>query len=71
VEDSENVDILHSEYFLLSRKTASETQKISFTIPIPKSNLTVDELPAQIFVRSVMFSVLLFIVYQYCFVLGI
>ncbi|KAJ3219925.1 activating signal cointegrator 1 complex subunit [Dinochytrium kinnereticum] len=53
VEDSENIEILHSEYFLLGRRDASETQYITFTIPIPRTSTTVDELPPQIFVRAV------------------
>jgi hypothetical protein len=53
VEDPEHIEILHSEYFLMGRKNASETQKLSFTIPIPRSSSTVDELPPQIFVRAV------------------
>ncbi|KAJ3318638.1 hypothetical protein HDU76_000778 [Blyttiomyces sp. JEL0837] len=52
VEDAENVEILHSEYFLMSKKMVSETQKLAFTIPIPRSSATVDELPPQIFVRA-------------------
>ncbi|KAI8847431.1 Sec63 Brl domain-containing protein [Chytridium lagenaria] len=51
--DSENVEILHSEYFLLGKRDANETQKITFTIPIPRTSSTVDELPPQIFVRAV------------------
>ncbi|KAJ1555242.1 hypothetical protein HK405_002907, partial [Cladochytrium tenue] len=53
VEDAENVEILHSEYFLLSKKQANEPQKLVFTIPIPRTSSTVDELPPQIFVRAV------------------
>lgn len=53
VEDAENVEILHSEYFLLTRKAALETQTLTFTIPIPRSSSTVDELPSQIYVRAV------------------
>ncbi|CAG8523268.1 12523_t:CDS:10 [Ambispora gerdemannii] len=34
VVDSEDVEIYHSEYFLLSRKQLGESQKIGFTIPI-------------------------------------
>ncbi|KAJ3020927.1 UNVERIFIED_CONTAM: activating signal cointegrator 1 complex subunit [Siphonaria sp. JEL0065] len=52
VEDSESVEILHSEYFLLTKKAALETQKLVFTIPIPRTNSTADELPPQIYVRA-------------------
>ncbi|KAJ3135746.1 hypothetical protein HK100_002436 [Physocladia obscura] len=51
VEDSESIEILHSEYYLLNKKTANETQKLTFTIPIPRATSTADELPTQIFVR--------------------
>ncbi|KAG0229103.1 activating signal cointegrator 1 complex subunit [Actinomortierella wolfii] len=47
VEDSNNTEILHSEYFLLSRKQLGQTQTIAFTIPV------VEPLPPQIFVRAV------------------
>ncbi|KAI9341779.1 Sec63 Brl domain-containing protein [Zopfochytrium polystomum] len=53
VEDSENVEILHSEYFLLNKKQVNQPQKLVFTIPIPRSSSTVDELPPQIFARAV------------------
>ncbi|KAI8815177.1 Sec63 Brl domain-containing protein [Cladochytrium replicatum] len=53
VEDSEHIEILHSEYLLLSKRQADEPQKLGFSIPIPKTNSTVDELPPQIFVRAV------------------
>ncbi|KAJ3405457.1 activating signal cointegrator 1 complex subunit [Chytriomyces hyalinus] len=52
VEDSESIEILHSEYFLLTKKAANETQKLTFTIPIPRTTSTTDELPPQIFVRA-------------------
>ncbi|ORY41007.1 Sec63-domain-containing protein [Rhizoclosmatium globosum] len=52
VEDSESIGILHSEYFLLNKKTALEPQKLVFTIPIPRTDSTSDELPPQIFVRA-------------------
>ncbi|KAG0252151.1 activating signal cointegrator 1 complex subunit [Actinomortierella ambigua] len=49
VEDSSNTnaDILHSEYFLLSRKQLGQPQTIAFTIPV------IEPLPPQIFVRAV------------------
>ncbi|KAG0348201.1 hypothetical protein BG004_005744 [Podila humilis] len=47
VEDSNNTEILHSEYFLLSRKQLGQVQTITFTIPV------VEPLPPQIFVRAV------------------
>ncbi|KAF9171872.1 hypothetical protein BGX20_006778 [Mortierella sp. AD010] len=47
VEDSNNTDILHSEYFLLSRKQLGQPQVITFTIPV------IEPLPPQIFVRAV------------------
>lgn len=47
VEDSNNTEILHSEYFLLSRKMLGQPQVITFTIPV------VEPLPPQIFVRAV------------------
>ncbi|KAG9295645.1 hypothetical protein G9A89_002963 [Geosiphon pyriformis] len=47
VEDSQNIEIYHSEYFLLSRKQLGETQKIGFTIPVQ------EPLPPQIYIRAV------------------
>ncbi|KAG0300672.1 hypothetical protein BGZ98_008986, partial [Dissophora globulifera] len=47
VEDSNNTDILHSEYFLLSRKQLGQPQIITFTIPV------IEPLPPQIYVRAV------------------
>ncbi|KAG0004796.1 activating signal cointegrator 1 complex subunit [Modicella reniformis] len=47
VEDSNNTEILHSEYFLLSRKQLGQPQVITFTIPV------IEPLPPQIFVRAV------------------
>ncbi|KAF9970658.1 activating signal cointegrator 1 complex subunit [Actinomortierella ambigua] len=49
VEDSSssNAEILHSEYFLLSRKQLGQPQTIAFTIPV------IEPLPPQIFVRAV------------------
>ncbi|KAI8617669.1 Sec63 Brl domain-containing protein [Chytriomyces sp. MP71] len=52
VTDGEQSDILHSEYFLLTKKAALETQKLTFTIPIPRTSSTVDELPPQIYVTA-------------------
>ncbi|KAJ3337146.1 activating signal cointegrator 1 complex subunit [Gonapodya sp. JEL0774] len=53
VEDAEHTEILHSEYLLISKKQARETAKLSFTIPLPKTSSTSDELPPQIFIRAV------------------
>jgi len=53
VEDAENTEILHSEYFLLSVKQKGETQKLGFSIPIPHTDSTTDGLPPQIFVRAI------------------
>ncbi|KAJ3008876.1 activating signal cointegrator 1 complex subunit [Thoreauomyces humboldtii] len=53
VEDSEHTEILYSEYFLLHRRQQDESQKIGFTIPVPSTSSTVDELPPQIYVRAV------------------
>lgn len=53
VEDPEHTEILHHEYFLLSKRQQNETQKLGFVIPIPKTSATSDELPPQIYVRSV------------------
>ncbi|CAJ0834499.1 14079_t:CDS:10, partial [Entrophospora sp. SA101] len=47
VEDSENVELYHSEYFLLSRKQNGETQKLGFNI------LVNEPLPPQIFIKIV------------------
>ena len=47
VEDSNNTEILHSEYFLLSRKQLGQPQVITFTIPV------IEPLPPQIFVRAI------------------
>jgi hypothetical protein len=47
------VDILHSEFFLLSKKQANEVQKLEFVIPIPKTDSTTDQLPPQIYIRAV------------------
>ncbi|CAG8651394.1 1656_t:CDS:10, partial [Funneliformis mosseae] len=46
VEDSENVELYHSEYFILNRKQLGETQKIGFAIPI-------QELPPQLYIRVI------------------
>ncbi|TPX48749.1 hypothetical protein SeLEV6574_g01875 [Synchytrium endobioticum] len=53
VEDAENVEILHSEYFLLTKRQQYETQKLGFTIPLPSVTSTTDGLPPQIFVRAI------------------
>ncbi|KAI8820753.1 Sec63 Brl domain-containing protein [Fimicolochytrium jonesii] len=53
VEDHENTEILYSEYFLLHKRQQDESQKIGFTIPIPTTSSTVDQLPPQIFIRAV------------------
>lgn len=47
------MDILHSEYFLLSKKQHSEVQKLEFVIPIPQTDSTNDGLPPQIYIRAV------------------
>ncbi|KAF9586602.1 activating signal cointegrator 1 complex subunit [Lunasporangiospora selenospora] len=47
VEDSNNTEILHSEYFLLTRKNLGQPQVITFTVPV------IEPLPPQIFVRAV------------------
>ncbi|KAI7860666.1 Sec63 Brl domain-containing protein [Circinella umbellata] len=46
-EDSENVEIYYSEYFLLHRKMLGEPTKIMFTVPL------VEPLPSQIYIRAV------------------
>lgn len=53
VEDPEHVDILHSEFFLLSKKQSGSVQKLEFVIPIPKTDSTTDQLPPQIYIRAV------------------
>ncbi|TPX31933.1 hypothetical protein SmJEL517_g04845 [Synchytrium microbalum] len=53
IEDAENVEILHSEYFLLTKRQQRETQKLGFTIPLPSVSSTTDGLPPQIFVRAI------------------
>jgi replicative superfamily II helicase len=53
VEDSENTEILYSEYLLISKKQSKQTQTLAFTIPIPYTSSTLDNLPPQIFVRAV------------------
>ena len=47
VEDSENSEIYHHEYFILTRKKLYDEQELSFTIPLS------DPLPTQIYVRAV------------------
>ncbi|KAI8370380.1 Sec63 Brl domain-containing protein [Radiomyces spectabilis] len=46
-EDSDNVEIYYSEYFLLQKKQFGETITIGFTVPL------VEPLPAQIYIRAV------------------
>ncbi|KAI8647168.1 Sec63 Brl domain-containing protein [Parasitella parasitica] len=46
-EDSENVEIYYSEYFLLYKKQFGEPIKIAFTVPL------VEPLPSQIYIRAV------------------
>ena len=52
-EDSENTDILYSEYLLITKKQYLEPQTIEFTIPLPQTSSTKDALPPQIFIRAV------------------
>ena len=47
VEDSENSEIYHHEYFILTRKKLYDEHELSFTIPLS------DPLPTQIYVRAV------------------
>jgi hypothetical protein len=37
---------------LIHKKQSQETQKLGFTIPLPKSESTTDGLPAQIFIKA-------------------
>ncbi|KAK5666592.1 putative steryl acetyl hydrolase mug81 [Batrachochytrium dendrobatidis] len=53
VEDPESTDILYSEYFLVRKREHGQTQKLGFTIPIPKTLSTSDELPPQVYIRAV------------------
>lgn len=46
-EDSENIEIYYSEYFLLHKRQSSEPVKITFTVPL------VEPLPSQIYIRAV------------------
>ncbi|KAI9006624.1 Sec63 Brl domain-containing protein [Phycomyces nitens] len=46
-EDSDNMEIYYSEYFILHRKQLGEAVKIVFTVPI------VEPLPDQIYIRAV------------------
>ncbi|KAI8925867.1 Sec63 Brl domain-containing protein [Entophlyctis helioformis] len=52
VEGPENTEILYSEYLLIHRRNYQETQKLGFTIPIPRSTTTTDGLPPQIYIRA-------------------
>ncbi|RIA90966.1 Sec63 Brl domain-containing protein [Glomus cerebriforme] len=47
VEDAENADLYHSEYFILNKKQLGETQKLGFTIPIQ------EPLPPQLYIRVI------------------
>ncbi|GBC25635.1 uncharacterized protein OCT59_020043 [Rhizophagus irregularis] len=47
VEDSENVELYHSEYFILNKKQLGETQKLGFTIPVQ------EPLPPQLYIRVI------------------
>lgn len=53
VEDAENVDILYSDNILIHKNKRFSVTEMDFTIPIPKVNSTVDELPPQIFIRAI------------------
>jgi hypothetical protein len=47
VEDAENIELYHSEYFILNRKQLGETQKLGFTIPVR------EPLPPQLYIRVI------------------
>lgn len=47
VESSETSEILHHEYFILSRKKLGDNHELNFTIPLS------DPLPSQIYVRAI------------------
>ncbi|CAG8756461.1 5797_t:CDS:2, partial [Acaulospora morrowiae] len=47
VDDSESEELYHSEYFLLSKKQHSETQKLGFVIAVQ------EPLPSQIYINAV------------------
>ncbi len=53
VEDQENVEILHCESILITKRLMSQSIKLAFSIPIPKVDSTIDELPTQIYIRAV------------------
>ncbi|KAL6624933.1 Sec63-domain-containing protein [Neocallimastix californiae] len=53
VEDPDNVEILHSEQFILSKKKMNIIQTLDFVIPIPSTDETVDGLPPQIYVHAI------------------
>jgi replicative superfamily II helicase len=53
VEDAENVDILYSEYFIMTKMQLMQPQEIQFTIPLLRTESTVDELPPQVFIRAI------------------
>ncbi|KAI5295172.1 hypothetical protein KEM52_002164 [Ascosphaera acerosa] len=47
VENSETCEILHHEYFILSRRKLNDSHELNFTIPLS------DPLPGQIYVRAI------------------
>lgn len=47
VEDSDNTEIYHSEYFILNKRTFNDSHKLGITIPVH------EPLPAQIYIRAV------------------
>ena len=53
VEDADNIEVLHSEEILISKKQHRETIRLAFTIPIPFSRTTADGIPPQIFFRVI------------------
>jgi replicative superfamily II helicase len=53
VEDSENTEILYSDYLLIHKKQNSQPQLLEFTVPLPETNSTSDGLPTQLFIRSI------------------
>lgn len=52
-EDGEHAEILHSEQLMISKRQLGEPLTLSFTIPLPQTDTTVDELPPQIFIKAV------------------
>ncbi|KAI9005728.1 Sec63 Brl domain-containing protein [Hyaloraphidium curvatum] len=53
VEDGEQVSLLHSEYLVIQKKQSRQTIKLGFTIPVPTTDSTTDQLPPQIYIRAV------------------